>query len=162
MNARVYECVCEYVYAYPFLLPHLCMNVCIYTHSHLYICTNTYRFIHIRIYIYSHMPNVHMYIHIRTRAQVHVHTQTGQHTSHFTLLRTRPYMCKPTCTSICICILIYMYMPVYSYMEWLRLVGSLKLSVSFAEHSLFYRALLHKKPIILRSLLIVATPYLLL
>jgi len=26
-------------------------------------------------------------------------------------------------------------------MEWLRLVGSLKLKVSFAEHSLFYRAL---------------------
>jgi len=34
-----------------------------------------------------------------------------------------------------------------------RLVGSLKLQVSFAEYSLFYRALL--RPIILRSLLIV-------
>jgi len=44
-------------------------------------------------------------------------------------------------------------------MGWLRLVGSLKLQVSFAEHSLFYRALLQKRPIILRSLLIVATPY---
>jgi len=42
---------------------------------------------------------------------------------------------------------------------WLRLVGSLELQVSFAEHSLFYRALLQKKSIILRSLLIVATPY---
>ena len=39
-------------------------------------------------------------------------------------------------------------------MGWLRLVGSLKLQVSFAEYSLFYRALLHKRPIILRSLLI--------
>ena len=46
-----------------------------------------------------------------------------------------------------------------SWMGWLRLVGSLKLQVSFAEHSLFYRALLQKRPIILRSLLIVATPY---
>jgi len=44
-------------------------------------------------------------------------------------------------------------------MGWLRLVGSLKLDLSFAEHSLFYRALLQKRPIILRSLLIVATPY---
>jgi len=35
----------------------------------------------------------------------------------------------------------------------------LKLQVSFAEYSLFYRALLQKRPIILRSLLIVATPY---
>jgi len=44
-------------------------------------------------------------------------------------------------------------------MGWLRLVGSLKLQVSFAGYSLFYRALLKKRPIILRSLLIVATPY---
>jgi len=44
-------------------------------------------------------------------------------------------------------------------MGWLRLVGSLKLQVSFAEYSLFYWALLLKRPIILRSLLIVATPY---
>jgi len=39
------------------------------------------------------------------------------------------------------------------------LVGSLKLQVSFAEYRLFYRALLQKRPMILRSLLIVATPY---
>ena len=38
-------------------------------------------------------------------------------------------------------------------------MGSLKLQVSFAECSLFYRALLQKRPIILRSLLTVATPY---
>ena len=44
-------------------------------------------------------------------------------------------------------------------MGWLRLVGSLKLQVSFAEYRLFYRAPLQKRPIILRSLLIVATPY---
>jgi len=43
-------------------------------------------------------------------------------------------------------------------MEWLRLVGPLKLQVSFAEYSLFYRALLQKRPITARSLLIVATP----
>ena len=44
-------------------------------------------------------------------------------------------------------------------MGWLRLVGSLKLQVAFAEYSLFYRSLLQKRPMILRSLLIVATPY---
>ena len=37
------------------------------------------------------------------------------------------------------------------------LVGSSKLYVSFAEYRLFYRALLPKRPIILRSLLLVAT-----
>ena len=42
---------------------------------------------------------------------------------------------------------------------WLRLVSSFKLQVSFAEYTLFYRALLQKRPVIWRSLLIVATPY---
>ena len=44
-------------------------------------------------------------------------------------------------------------------MGWLPIVGSLKLQVSFAEYDLFYRALLQKRPIILRSLLVTATPY---
>jgi len=43
-------------------------------------------------------------------------------------------------------------------MRWLRLVGSFKWLVSFPEYCLFYRALLQKRPIILWSLLIVATP----
>jgi len=45
-------------------------------------------------------------------------------------------------------------------MGWLRLVGSSKLQVSIAEYSLFHRALLQKRPIMLRSLRLVATPYL--
>jgi len=44
-------------------------------------------------------------------------------------------------------------------MGGLRVVGSLKLQVSFAEYSLFHRALLPKRPIIGRRLLIIATPY---
>ena len=38
-----------------------------------------------------------------------------------------------------------------------HIVGSLKIYVFFAESSLFYRALLQTRPIVLRSLLIVAT-----
>ena len=45
-------------------------------------------------------------------------------------------------------------------MGWLWLVGSFKTWVSFAEYCLLYRALLQKRPIILGSLLIVATSYL--
>jgi len=45
-------------------------------------------------------------------------------------------------------------------MGWLQLVGSIKLQVSFAEYSLFYRSLLQKRPVILRSLTIIATSYL--
>jgi len=44
-------------------------------------------------------------------------------------------------------------------MGWLRLVGSLKLQVSFAKQSYKREDILQKKPIIRRSLLIVATPY---
>jgi len=42
---------------------------------------------------------------------------------------------------------------------WLRLVGSLKLYVSLENIGLFYRALLQKRLIVLRSLLAEATPY---
>jgi len=68
------------------------------------------------------------------------------------------------CMFTCVCENAHVFVSVYCWsvfraMGWLQLVGSLKLQVSFAEYSLFYRALLQKRPIILRSLLIVATPY---
>jgi len=44
-------------------------------------------------------------------------------------------------------------------MGWLLLVGSLKLQVSFAKEPCERDNILQKRPIILRSLLIVATPY---
>jgi len=46
---------------------------------------------------------------------------------------------------------------IHRLLKWLRFIGSL--NDSFAEYSLFYGALLQKRPIILRSLLIVAIPY---
>ena len=45
-------------------------------------------------------------------------------------------------------------------MEWLRLPGSLKLYVSFAKEPYKRDYILQKRPIIVRSLLIVVTPYL--
>jgi len=44
------------------------------------------------------------------------------------------------------------------YMRWLRLVGSLKLYVSFAKEPYKRDDILQKRPIILKSLLIVAIP----
>jgi len=44
-------------------------------------------------------------------------------------------------------------------MGWLRLVGSLKLQVSFVKEPYKRDYILQKRPIILRSLLIIATPY---
>jgi len=46
----------------------------------------------------------------------------------------------------------------YVTIGWLRLVGSIQIYVSFAEYSLFYRAPLQKKPIILSMLLTEAIP----
>ena len=64
--------------------------------------------------------------------------------------------------------ILYIYIHIYKYtiaarvggesIGWLRLVRSLKSYVSFAEYRLLYRALSQKRPIIFRSLLIVATP----
>jgi len=53
----------------------------------------------------------------------------------------------------------HIFIHTHMHMGWLQLVGSLKWQVSFTEYSLFYRALLKKRPTILGSLLIVATPY---
>jgi len=47
---------------------------------------------------------------------------------------------------------------IYGGMGWLRLVGSLKLWVSFAKEPYKRDCVLQKRPIILRSLIIVATP----
>jgi len=44
-------------------------------------------------------------------------------------------------------------------MRWLHGVGSFKLQVSFAKEPYERDDILQKRPIILRSLLIIATPY---
>ena len=60
------------------------------------------------------------------------------------------------CCSLC-CSVLHLHCVVLT--GWLWLVGSLKLQVSFAKESHKRDYILQKRPIILRSLLIVATPY---
>ena len=55
----------------------------------------------------------------------------------------------------CICMYVCVYICTH---RWLRLVGSLKLFVSFAKEPYKRDDILQKRPIILRSLLFVATP----
>jgi len=57
---------------------------------------------------------------------------------------------------MCVCALLFFR----DTMGWLRLVGSLKLQVSFAKEPYKRDDILQKRSIILRRLLIVATPYL--
>jgi len=55
---------------------------------------------------------------------------------------------------VCVCVCVYVCVRECvqrtgcGCMGWLRLVGSIKLYVSFAEYGLFYRALLQKSPIL--------------
>jgi len=93
----------------------------------------------------------------------------------------RVFMCVCLCAGVCTCVqvkscqMLFLMGTVALYcstvqglpelvlylcvMGWLRIVHSLKLHISFAEYSLLYRALLQKRPILLRRLLIVASPY---
>jgi len=63
------------------------------------------------------------------------------------------------CCSVCVavCVLQYLWYSISS-MEWLRLVGPLKSQISFAKEPYKRDDILQKRPILLRSLLIVAPP----
>jgi len=93
------------------------------------------------VHTYSH--NVHTYSHSYGVASYGVATVMG-------ITVTICMYVVTICVTVTICMCV---------MGWLRLVRSLKLKVSLAEYSLFDRALLQKRPTILRRLLIVATPY---
>jgi len=112
------------------------VQICIYTYRFIYIYMYTYMYIHIHIYVYIH---TYMYIYIYKSIIIYIKGYKNVY--------------------VCIYIHMYMYLYIFKHMGWLQLVGSLKLQVSLAEYCLFNRALLQKRPIILRSLLIVATPY---
>jgi len=65
--------------------------------------------------------------------------------------------CVAVCCSVLQCVAVCCRW--CSHMGWLQLVGSLKLKVSFAKEPYKTDDILQKRPTILRSLLIVATPY---
>jgi len=112
------------------------IHIYIYMIVYIYVYTYIYMYIHIYICIFTYI-----YIYICIHIYMHTYVQTNM------------------CSYIHICMYMCAHMWRYTHMGWLQLVGSLKSLVFFAENSLFYRALLQKRPIILRSLLIVATPY---
>ena len=70
--------------------------------------------------------------------------------------------CAAVCCSVLQCVAVrrsVFVTTIWSDMGWLRLVGSLKLQVSFAKEPYKRDDILQKRPIILRSLLIVAPPH---
>jgi len=76
-------------------------------------------------------------------------------------VRCSALQCVAVCCSVlqCLAVCLHHYyrirLLIINPMGWIRLVGSLKLYVSFPEYSLFYRAFLRKRPIILIRLLII-------
>ena len=117
-------------------LVYMCEMICLYVWCDLRVC------------VYVCVCIILMHTHTHTHTHRHEHTQT------------HAYFDAP-----------FVHMWVTAHMlwggvrgigwrvrgtGWLRLVGSLKLQVSIGECSVFSRALLQKRPMILRSLLIVA------
>jgi len=168
------------------LLVYLCIHIYehisydVYTWIHTYAHTNIQTYKHAYIHSKDSLTHKHMYTHTNTRSIIallllhdtQTHMRTHEHAyMHVKNTATHEHMYTHTHThavsSHCYYSMNINYMMLYFVlihreiitMGWLRLVGSLNLQVSSAEYSLFYRVLLQKRPIILRSLLIVATPY---
>jgi len=97
-----------------------------------------------------------IYIHIYWSMNIYLETICVEHRCVCSYMWLRQWVCHDA----------FMSVPWRIYecdmtsgMGWLRFVGSLKIYVFFAEYPLFYRALLQKRPMVLRSLLVEATPY---
>jgi len=146
----VYLCVCMYLLYDKWTLPtHARTHTQTLTHinTHTDTTRQTGRQTHTLTPMKTQSSCVcddqHTHTHTHTHTHAHIHTYTHQKINEDT-----KFLCvwQPKGLSAL-------------FIWWLRFVGSLKLQVSFAEYCLFYRALLQKRPIILRSLLIVATLY---
>jgi len=138
---------------WPLLFPHVhfdenntlpvCVYICI--NAHTYLCIYyIYIYIYIYIYTYTYVCECVCVNVLRIHIQIY-HTNTVWW-AHRGLFFSNVHLYENKTLILCV-------------YRWLRLVGSLKSHVSFAEYCLFYRTLLQKRPTISRSLLIGATPY---
>ena len=96
-------------------------------------------------------------IQIKRDLHLATHKITLQHTA--THCNTRPACSLANLSVQHIELFAYTYVSQVSSTWWLRLVGSLKLQVSFAKKTYKRDYILQKRPALLRSLPIVATPY---
>jgi len=155
---------------------HVFLTPYITTYMTPYICSPTRVFkknpLNIPLHMYLWHPIcVLLHVYICSPTRVFLTPCEYSHTHVF----VTPYVCSPT--RMFLTPYLYMFSDTYigwqkclyilphdtthifwhPTMRWLQLVGSLGLDISSAEYSLFNRALLQKRPIVLRSLIIIAT-----
>jgi len=158
MNVCVYQCVCIWTcvcvhwyiqtYVYTCLCICVCISICAYTLIYTYIgvYTDMYTHMFVCINVCTHMFCVYECIRISMCEYIY-----KQICIHVCIYRTAsPDIAFPV---------IHMCIQWFTPIGWLQLVGSLKIEVSFAKEPNKRDYILQKRPIILRSLLTVATPY---
>ena len=114
--------VCMYIYPCPAIL---CIRACVFVTIHVCMCRN-----------------VHLCPSMIIWASAYIFTCVFKY--FFTAAHPLLWIC--TCVFVCIHVCTWAAVSVSQVsMMWLRLVGSFKLQVSFAEYRLFARALLQKR-----------------
>ena len=170
MNTHIYIHICTYTIVLDclILVGMFYIYVCIYT----YICICTYVRIHTYMYIYICIIYMCVYVHAITfRCSLRVGTWCNEYL--YTLTHAYTHTCGTYRLEISSWVRCMRFVHVETMtpmhrlqvltcntcsMGWLWLVDSLSIQVSFADYSLFCRALLQKRRIFSGSLLIVATP----
>ena len=174
--------MCESVWVFisSWFAPGICVRVCMYVSESLRVSVSSLsgcaRYTCVRVYVcmcesvsVSLSIGVSLSLCLSVSILIVWASISSEFLSLLCLRQVCEYVCVCTCErvslslclsvslSLSLCVWVSNLFSFYA-MGWLRLVGSLKLYVSFAEYRLFYRAPLQKRPIILRSLLIEATP----
>jgi len=164
---NVCTCVCIHMYIYIHIYIYACIYIYIYMNTSIYIHTYVYIYMHIYLYI-----SIYVYIRSYVYRCVHAVINTCIHIHICTQFVCMWKMCVCAFDALP-SIYVYIHLLMWSYARtrrktqcvrektrgrerqrdrkterkaerWLRLVGSFKLDASFAEYSLFYRALLQK------------------
>jgi len=133
--------VCVYVY----------VRVCVCTCARVCLCARACLCGSVCVCMYAYMhdtcqasTDIHTHLQACTRTGKHPHTYS--HTS-YSKFPKKPENSRHICDIYTV------------HMGWLRSVSSLKLKISFAKKPYKRDNILQKRPVILRGLLIVATPY---
>jgi len=169
--------VCEYGPCLPAIVGFntwesyvFCIRLCVYICGHMYVCVYICGYMYVYIYICGHIYMYmyicgHMYMYIYICGHMHVYIYMGERESvcisrytstHMQLYRLFYRALLRPCAEYRLFYRAlnanpkgYIKMHINTYgVRCLRLVGFLKVYVSFAEYRLFYWALLQKRPVI--------------